>query len=67
MSTSAGPMQGYSKAIGVAFCLMVCKIPYSLNVNFGGAWTSLNLMDIAPERIPIFMSLVDGLNEKFWV
>ena len=67
MSTSAGPMQGASKAIGVAYGLFVFDIPYNLNVNWGGAWTGLDLKFISKCRIPIMMSLASGVDSFFWV
>ena len=67
MSTSAGPMQGASKATGLAYIMLTFEIPYAQSVNLGGAWTSVDLKDISRSRVPVMMSLADACDKLFWV
>ena len=67
MSTSAGPMSGFSKSTALAYIIMNFDIPYAKAVNMGGAWTSVSLTDIPCSRIPIMFSLAQACDEKFWV
>ena len=67
MSTSAGPMQGYSKSTATSYILFTFDINYARSVNMGGAWTSVDLKDISRPRIPIMMSLARACDQRFWV
>ena len=67
MSTSAGPMQGYSKSTAISYILFNFDIHYARSVNMGGAWTSVDLKDISSSRIPIMMALAQACEQKFWV
>ncbi len=67
MSTSAGPMSGFSKSTALSYIIMNFEIPYSKAVNLGGAWTSVSLTDISHPRMPIMFSLAQACDDKFWV
>lgn len=67
MTTSAGDNQGRSKAIPMSYALLAFDIPYAYHVNFGPAWTALDMTHISPARIPLVMHLAQAIEDKFWV
>ena len=67
MSTSAGDNQGRSKAIPMSYVLLTFQIPYAQHVNFGPAWTPLDMTQISAARIPLVMHLAQAVEDKFWV
>ena len=67
MSTSNGPNAGRSKAICICHVWLVCEIPDNLDLDFGPAWTAINIKFINAARLPIFMNLVKAVEDKYWV
>ena len=67
MTTSNGPNAGRSKAIPLAYALYGFDVPYVLDLNFGPAWTTLDMRHISAARIPIVMRLAQVVEDKFWV
>ena len=67
MTTSNGPNSGRSKAEGMAHVLLTCDIPRNQDVNFGPAWTAIDMKWITEARLPILMHLAKAVESKFWV
>ena len=67
MSTSAGENQGRSKAIPMSYSLLTFDIPYAYDVNFGTAWSPLDMTHITAARIPLMMHLAQAIEDRFWV
>ena len=67
MSSSNGPMRGYSKALPLGYTLFNCEIPYHTAVNFGGAWTPISMDYFTLVRLPITMALAEAAESFFWV
>ena len=67
MTTSAGPNSGRSKAIPLSYALYGFEVPYGLDLNFGPAWTTLDMKHVSAARIPIIMRLAQAVEDKFWV
>ena len=67
MSTSNGPNSGKSKAVGKAYVWLTSHIPISVAVDFGPAYTPVDIRSITLARLPIVMALAQGSEDKFWV
>ena len=67
MSTSCGPQHGWSKAAALAYVWLIFYYQYPISVNFGHAWTSLDMRNVPEKRVPLMMLLASAVDDRFWV
>ena len=66
-SHGGGADQGLSKALAMAFVLLVCPGFYAIGLDWYPAWTAINVLHFRRQFQPILNALAIAVNHHFYV